>query len=200
MNDILKFRVGIQGLENKIYREIEITDRRTLADLAYTILATFNSLAYHAYKIYYKKNQYYCSDSDIESPLYKDLINATKTKLKNLELKENDSMRMDYDFGSTTTFEITFLGKEKIKSYFDEKKYPRITKGEGYGMIEDVSDFSLQDIVEDIDKLGYSKHYFTFGYETDELYDYRKYDIEKDNNDLKGEILAIKNGYEVSGY
>ena len=65
-------------------------------------------------------------------------------------------------------------------------------------MIEDVSDFSLQDIVEDIDKLGYSKHNFTFGYETDELYDYRKYDIEKDNNDIKGEILVIKHGYEVS--
>ena len=44
MNKVLKFYVGIEGLENKIWREIEITDRMTVADLAYTILATFNSL------------------------------------------------------------------------------------------------------------------------------------------------------------
>ena len=54
MDKILKFKVGIEGLENKIWREIEINDRRTVADLAYTILATFDSLAYHLYNIKYK--------------------------------------------------------------------------------------------------------------------------------------------------
>ena len=47
MAKVLTFKVGIKGLEDKIWREIEITDRRTVADLAYTILATFDSLAYH---------------------------------------------------------------------------------------------------------------------------------------------------------
>jgi hypothetical protein len=51
MTKVLTFRVGIEGLEDKIYREIEITDRRTVADLAYTILATYHSLAYHLYDI-----------------------------------------------------------------------------------------------------------------------------------------------------
>ena len=51
MDKILKFKVGIEGLENKIWRVIEITNRMTVADLAYTILASFNSLAYHLYKI-----------------------------------------------------------------------------------------------------------------------------------------------------
>lgn len=45
MAKVLTFKVGIEGLEDKIYRKIEITDRRTVADLAYTILATFDSLA-----------------------------------------------------------------------------------------------------------------------------------------------------------
>ncbi len=53
MTKVLKFRVEIEELENKIWREIEITDRRTVADLAYTILATFESLAYHLYYIKY---------------------------------------------------------------------------------------------------------------------------------------------------
>ena len=54
MAKVLTFRVGIEGLEHKIWRKIEITDRRTVADLAYTILATFDSLAYHLYNIKYK--------------------------------------------------------------------------------------------------------------------------------------------------
>ena len=54
MTKVLTFKVGIEGLEDKIWRKIEITDRRTVADLAYTILATFDSLAYHLYDIKYK--------------------------------------------------------------------------------------------------------------------------------------------------
>lgn len=41
MNELLVFKVGIEGLEDKIWREIEIPGRRTVADLAYTILAIF---------------------------------------------------------------------------------------------------------------------------------------------------------------
>lgn len=62
MDKILKFKVGIEGLENKIWREIEINDRRTVADLAYTILATFDSLAYHLYNIKYKDYTFDCFD------------------------------------------------------------------------------------------------------------------------------------------
>lgn len=45
MTKVLTFRVEIEGLEDKIWKKIEITDRRTVADLAYTILATLNSFA-----------------------------------------------------------------------------------------------------------------------------------------------------------
>ena len=60
MDKVLKFKVGIEGLEDKIWREIEINDRRTVADLAYTILATFDSLAYHLYNIKYKDYTFDC--------------------------------------------------------------------------------------------------------------------------------------------
>lgn len=33
MAKVLAFRVGIEGLEDKIWRKIEITDRRTVADV-----------------------------------------------------------------------------------------------------------------------------------------------------------------------
>ncbi len=86
MDKVLKFKVGIEGLEDKIWREIEINDRRTVADLAYTILATFDSLAYHLYNIKYKDytfDCFGCTEVDENSM-------ATITKLSVLGLKTND--------------------------------------------------------------------------------------------------------------
>ncbi len=64
-------------------------------------------------------------------------------------------------------------------------------------MLDDLCDFELKEIVDDTDKLGHSNYYFTPGYEREDKYDYREYDIKHDNEILKGRILAIKNGYEV---
>ena len=196
MNKVLKFKVGIEGLEEKIWREIEITDRMTVADLAYTILASFDSLAYHLYSIKYKNKTYDCwiciEDDHSDIPP----INAVITRLDSIGLKENDTMEMEYDTGSTTTFKIKYLGSEDLERK-NEFHYPYITDGTGKGMLDDMCDFELKEIVDDIDKKGYSDYYFTPGYERTTKYDYRKYNIRTDNKNLKGLILLIKNGYEV---
>ena len=196
MAKVLTFQVGIEGLEDKIWRKIEITDRRTVADLAYTILATFDSLAYHLYDIKYKNKVYDCM-IDIEYD-HRDveLVNAVTTKLSDMDLKENDTMEMDYDTGSTTTFKITYLGSREMEKY-NGKHYPYIIDGAGRGMLDDLCDFELKEIVDDIDKKGYSEHYFTPGYERTIKYDYRKFNIKNNNALLKGLVLDIKNGYEV---
>lgn len=196
MTKVLIFQVGIEGLEDKIWRKIEITDRRTVADIAYTILATFDSLAYHLYDIKYNNKVYDCwidieyDHRDVE------LVNATVTKLSDLGLKENDAMEMNYDTGSTTTFKITYLGSREMEKY-NGKHYPYIIDGAGRGMLDDLCDFELKEIVDDIDKKGYSEHYFTPGYERTIKYDYRNFDIKNNNALLKGLVLDIKNGYEV---
>ena len=176
MAKVLTFKVGIEGLEDKIWRKIEITDRRTVADLAYTILATFDSLAYHLYNITYDNKIYdcwVCIEDD-----YSDIpkVNATITKLKDLKLKENDTMKMEYDYGSTTTFKITYLGCYDLESG-KGSHYPYVIDGEGRGMLDDICDFELKEIVEDTDKKGYSEHYFTPGYERTIKYDYRKFNF-----------------------
>lgn len=196
MAKVLTFKVGIDGLEDKIWRKIEITDRRTVADLAYTILATFDSLAYHLYNIKYKNYIFDCWVCAKENPDYDNLRNATIIKLKDLELEENDTMEMEYDYGSTTTFKITYLESRDATEY-EGYLYPVIVDGAGRGMLDDMSDFDLKEIVEDIDKKGYSEHYVTCGYEKYEKYDYRKFNIKTNNKKLKGLILEIKNGYEV---
>lgn len=196
MTKVLTFKVEIEGLEDKIWRKIEITDRRTVADLAYTILATFDSLAYHLYNIKYKNYIFDCWVCAEESPDYGDLTNATIIKLKDLKLKENDTMEMEYDYGSTTTFKITYLESRDAAEY-EGYLYPNIVDGAGRGMLDDMCDFELKEIVDDIDKKGYSEHYVTPGYEKYEKYDYRKFNIKSNNKKLKGLVLEIKNGYEV---
>ena len=196
MANVLTFKVGIEGLEDKIWRKIEITDRRTVADLAYTILATFDSLAYHLYNIKYKNHIFDCWICAKENPDYDNLTNATIIKLKDLELEENDTMEMEYDYGSTTTFKITYLESRDATEY-EGYLYPVIVDGAGRGMLDDMCDFELKEIVDDIDKKGYSEHYVTSGYEKYEKYDYRKFNIKTNNKKLKGLILEIKNGYEV---
>ncbi len=196
MTKVLTFRVEIDGLEDKIWRKIEITDRRTVADLAYTILATFDSLAYHLYDIKYKGKVYDCwvcieyDHSEIPP------INAVITKLSSIGLKEDDTMEMEYDTGSTTTFKITYLGSRNLERG-NGMHYPYIIDGAGRGMLDDMCDFELKKIVDDIDEKGYSNHYFTPGYERTIKYDYRKFNIKNNNALLKGLILEIKNGYEV---
>ena len=195
MTKVLTFQVGIEGLEDKIWRKIEITDRRTVADLAYTILATFDSLAYHLYDIKHGNDRYDCmiDPMDLRNYNFKDAI---RTKLSDVDFENNNKMIMEYDFGSTTTFIITYLESRNMEKY-NGNHYPYIIDGAGRGMLDDMCDFELKEVVEDIDKKGYSDHFFTPGYERKIKYDYRYFNIKNNNALLKGEILDIKNGYEV---
>ena len=195
MAKVFTFQVGIEGLEEKIWRKIEITDRRTVADLAYTILATFDSLAYHLYDIKHGNDRYDCmiEPLELDGCNFKD---AVRTKLSDVDFENNNKMIMEYDFGSPTTFIITYLESRNMEKY-NGNHYPYIIDGAGRGMLDDMCDFELKEVVEDIDEKGYSEHYFTPGYERKIKYDYRYFNIKNNNALLKGEILDIKNGYEV---
>lgn len=196
MTKVLTFRVGIEGLEDKIWREIEIHDERTMADLAYTILATFDSLAYHLYNIKYKNYEFDCSACPIDDLDCDKHYNAVTLRLCSLGLVVNDKLEMEYDYGATTTFKITLIDEREM-GYYEGYLYPRIVAGAGHGMLDDISDFELKEIVDDIDEKGYSEHYFTPGYPTNKKYDYRKFNLKENNSKLKGLVLEIKNGFEV---
>ena len=196
MTKVLTFKVEIEGLEDKIWRIIEITDKRTIADLAYTILATFHSLAYHLYDIKYKNKVYDCwidieyDDRDIEP------VNATITKLSSLNLKENDIMKMDYDTGSTITFNITYLKESEFKKG-NGMHYPQIIDGAGYGMIDDITIEELKDIIKDIDKKGFSNYQcLCIDGRNTKIYDYREFDLRKNHLDVRRFFWKIKYGYE----
>jgi len=194
MTNVLTFKVEVKGLEDKIYRVIEITDSKTMADLVYTILATFQTLAYHLYKLVFNKKVYdsFLGEKEFRPKGAKD---ARKAYLNTFEFIENDKMEMEYDFGSTNEFVIKYICKRPLEKG-NGRHYPYIIEGKGRGIIDDISSFELKEIVDDIDKLGYSKYYYTPGYEMPIKYDYRDYDLKIDNILLKGLIEEIKDGYE----
>lgn len=196
MTKVLTFKVEIEGLEDKIWRKIEITDRRTVADLAYTILATFDSLACHLYDITYKGKVYDCwvciEDDHSEIPP----INAVITKLSSLDLKENDTMNMEYDTGSTTTFKITYLGSRDFEKG-NGMHYPYIKDGMGSGMIDNITGEELKEVVEDIGKTNKSEYYvLCIDGRNSKHYDYRDFDLNKNNLHVRRYFFKIKNGYE----
>ena len=185
----LIFKVWVEDLDDKIYREIEISDEMTLASLAYVILASFNTLAYHLYDIKYNGETYDCNVAVDE--YRSELKDATKVLLKDIKFDDSE-MIMDYDFGSTNTFIIKYIGSDDNNI----KDYMHIKDGKGSGIIDDISSYNLKDIVEEIDLNGKSNIFYTGGYEEDEMYDYRKYDINLDNKRLPALYKKIKKGYE----
>ena len=196
MTKVLTFKVEIEGLEDKIWRKIEITDRRTVADLAYSILASFRSLAYHLYDIEYNNKFYDCWICIEDDHRDVELVNAVITKLGDIGLKENDSMRMEYDTGSTTAFIITYLGESNFEKG-NGMHYPYIIDGAGYGMIDDITNEELKSVVDEIDKNGKSEYYvLCMDGRNSEIYDYRNFDLGKNNLCVRRYFRKIKYGYE----
>ena len=124
-----------------------------VADLAYTILATFDSLTYHLCNIKYKDYTFDC-----------------------FGCTEGDENSRD----ATTTFKITYLG-ERNMTEFEDYLYPNIVDGAGRRMLDDMRDFELKEIVEGTDRKGYSDYYVTPGYEKHEKYAYRKFNLKENN-------------------
>ncbi len=91
----------------KIWRKIEITDSKTVADLAYTILASFDSLAYHLYKIMYEGKRHDCVGCRDAYDSRNPFIDATKAKLSEVDFYKDNRMEMEYDYGLPTTFLTT---------------------------------------------------------------------------------------------
>lgn len=83
------------------------------------------------------------------------VLDVSQSILSDIRLNDNDIMEMEYGFGSTTTFKIKYLGSRELEEN-DNTYYPSIIDGADNGMLDDISEFDLEDIVKDTDKSGYS--------------------------------------------
>lgn len=194
MDKLLTFQVGIEGLENKIWRKIEINSSETLADFAYFILATFELYSNEFFIINYGDSKYDSASTIFDNDTYKSAIGI---KLKDLSFKNDRDMLLEYDYKNKIVFIIKFIDSKEIKEAANN--YPRIVDGSGKGALDYVSGDELKQIVNDTDTFGESNYSTTIivdDKEEEEIFDYRDFDLDTNNFLSQCNVSSIKDEYE----
>lgn len=192
MNKILTFYVRIKGLEDKIWRKIEIKESDTLADFSYFILASFELFSNEFFTVSHGNNKYDSASYLFDNDDYKSVMSII---LKDINFDINKSMILDYDFNNKVTFIIEYVGNKNSK----EDNYPRVIDGLGKGALDYIDSEELKQIVDETDKLGHSNYSITFETEDgseEEIFDYNDFDLDINNSISGCNVNFIKDDYE----
>ena len=186
---VYTFHITYEGLEEKIWRKVEVSSNYRLDQLGYMVLATFDTLAYHLFEFYYDDDRFEIPNED--APF--EQIDMADFKLHQLDLKLGDRIRMDYDFGTTQTFWLELIEIADMKRGWG-RRYPYVLDGAGRGIIDDMSCEELSELVAQIDRNGKTDEPIYYQ-ERMMPWDYRWFDLDCMNSLLKGEIELIEEGY-----
>lgn len=188
---IYRLKVSLDEFDDKIYRVYDISATSHLSTLAYTILASFNTLAYHLYSFEMNGNVYHCDICADEIDDYE--INSRFITLNQMHLQKNDKLKMIYDFGCNWQFNIEVID---ILEKQNNKKYPYIVVGKGKGIVEDEGMYTLQEFIKAKDSGRKTKIKVSEYEEIEFNFDYTEFDLKMLNQKLHSEIRKIKNGFE----
>lgn len=190
MANVITLKVVYKGCENKIWREMQISSNALSCQLGYAVLATFNTMACHLFAIEHNGTSYELPSDDQEILPEKCLLCV---KLSDLKLSVGDKLEMLYDFGCEQRFDMEVTDITPMPRGAG-RAYPKILSGEGRGIIDDMSAEDLCRIIQDIDQYGGSTVYYA-AKRPAIPWDYRKYDIQLDNDLLKTYMQFIAEGY-----
>lgn len=192
ITQIYTFRITYRGCEEKIWRVAEVSSNYTLAQLGYTILVTFDTLAYHLFSISSKGASY---KPDTDEEILEDFQHLCWVKLSTLRLQIGAQLEMTYDFGCEQIFDIELTGVQEMpKGRW--RSYPRIAAGEGRGIIDDLPADELLKMIREIDRTGVSRFQYMTASQEMIPWDYREYDLEMDNALLKDGVNRVQDAYE----
>lgn len=186
---VYTFHITYEGLEEKIWRKVEVSSNYRLDQLGYMVLAAFDTLAYHLFEFYYDDDRFEIPNED--APF--EQIDMADFKLHQLKLKLGDRIRMEYDFGTTQTFWLELVEIADMKRGWG-RRYPYVLDGAGLGIIDDMSCEELSELVAQIDRNGKTDEPIYYQ-ERMMPWDYRWFDLDCMNSLLKGEIELIEEGY-----
>ena len=186
---VYTFHITYEGMEEKIWRKVEVSSNYRLDQLGYMVLAAFDTLAYHLFEFYYDDDRFEIPNED--APF--EQIDMANFKLHQLDLKLGDRIRMDYDFGTTQTFWLELIEIADMKRGWG-RRYPYVLDGAGRGIIDDMSCEELSERVAQIDRTGKTDEPIYYQ-ERRMPWDYRWFDLDCMNSLLKGEIELIEEGY-----
>ncbi len=196
---IYTFKITYADCDNKIWRTAAVSSNYTLAELGYMVLATFDTMAYHLFKMKFKGMSYFLTEENFEDlPKYDneryDLLGAHK--IGALGLKIGDVIEMTYDLGCMQEFNIELTEISDMPRGHG-RSYPKIIDGAGRGIVDDMTAFDLLEAIMKTDENGHSEIYYSSsGFDDVPEWDYRNYSVDLDNVLLKGTIDDIRDGYE----
>lgn len=194
MAEVYKFNVKLTELEDKIWRDIEITSVSSIAKLAYSVLAAFEGTVSHLFNISYNGKRYEIEFEELG--FQEPAINPITTKLESLKLKVGDTLTMEYDYGAGWEFVIKLISISEMKKG-SGTHYPYVTDGQGKGIIEDTSTFELIEMINEIDSTGKLPKFYDFIMDKEIEWDYRKFDLYYTNMFLKDKVADIREAYEM---
>lgn len=163
MKKSMTVHISVRGLEEYIYRRMNVPCGMTLADLAYYILAAFRAEGHYLFTFVTNQGKFGCDRCEEE------MIDgyAADMTLTNLDLQKGSQLTLWYDFGDDYYFDIEILDIESHQD-IQSKEDVYITSGEGYGIWEDehqMLDLYYHDheaFIEAIDDIGLDEDDFIF--------------------------------------
>ncbi len=194
MTEVYKFKVKLRELENKIWRDIEISSASNVAKLGYAVLAAFEAEGNHLFCINYKDCRYEIVCDDFYEDFGMKIEDPISKKLSSLKMEIGDKMEMEYDYGASWRFDIEFVSAEPMKKGMGTH-YPYVTDGAGWGIIEDLSIGEWVDYITETDETGTPPVYYDV-FDKEVSWDYQRFDLKTLNILLKGKIQRMKENYE----
>lgn len=187
---VYTFHITYEGLEEKIWRNVQLSSNYRLDQLGYLVLAAFDTLAYHLFEFEYQGERYELPD--YETALDEQL-DVAMFKLYQFKMNIGDHLKMIYDFGANQVFRLELLAMNPMPKG-QGKHYPLIVDGAGRGILDDMSAYEVKKLIEQIDKNGQTDEPVYY-HECSEPWDYRHFDLKCANALLKGAIALIEDAY-----
>ena len=190
--DIYFFQAAYDGLEEKIWRVIEVSGRYMLNRLGYCVLATFETQACHLFSLTAQGRRFVIPSGD--APLPPDTQDMASLRLEELCLKLDDTIDLVYESDPVQTFHLKLLDTKPIRGGRG-LLYPYVSAGSGRGIIEGLSTEELGELVRQIRRSGRTDRAVYYN-DRPQPWDYRDFAVEPDYKLLKKKILQIDERYQ----
>ena len=133
MAEVYKFKVKLCELEEKIWRDIEISSLSTVSKMAYTVLAAFGANGSHLFCVRRADETYEFVYDDI-GDVGTDVIDPSTVKLSKLKLAVGDKLTMEYDYGAGWCFDMELISVTEMRRGAGTH-YPYITAEKDMGLL-----------------------------------------------------------------
>lgn len=179
---VFSFKVYYGNYSKTQWRTIEIPSNKSIAELCYAILASFNTTASHLFNVI------------LEGKDRRDVFEFEDLDRYTLENLYNEKFTVIYDFGCEQEFHGKFV-EEKEYTPGTANQYPIITAGKGKGIIEDLSISEYDELVEQIKK-GKKKYSYAGIDGIEKPWKPDDYSAEEDNKTIRPYSRKLKWAYE----